>query len=1239
MNLFRNTKSLRRSGFALVATISILSLLVLIALALMSLATVDTKNAAPIRHHEIARSNARMALVEAIGALQVSMGPDKKISANATIYDQYPLDPSRSTFRGEEIKHKFWVASLDSSDELYRTGEQIHNEKRGLEDVDLKFDRWLVSGTFAEQKMAAFRDSGESDVMLVGPGSLGEGTALNDDRCVRVPLVSVTNRNSEGKYGWWIGDNSQKATARQHPTENANTIASQSDLLTSGSSCDPSVMLSWLDMGEAADLDYLDKSFSFESLELHPKAPALNEADSSSHYFHDITTLNHGLLVNNANGRLKQDLSRLFAGETLPESFATENRQVDSLVTPISTEPRLTLYESLRGNISPADRSFESVIPVKGCTGWGMTPTWERLHDFHKLVRLVEESGSRRVNYNESTWDRIHSLQCSPPLPVVTRLQWFISAGVGLDNRLAYIVEPVITFWNPYNVELNFDESVATFALRTWWPAMSIRGFQNGQKMNRALFFNEKHKDHTLKLRNSFSPLYSPNTQMSFVFKGMTLKPGETMVYSDSSDQPSDWNHLWRLSGDGANYFGGILNAAPGWKNSGGHKGDGRGFGSIRGWDNYNGTVEPNTTIDIEVKPTLPYNDWSRRPGGTNWMNAGEGQWGWSKGKSMFNQLDLYYKEFHRDIGHNPDPRAFYSLQTFMIYDQTSDDLATIWGLNVAGGQDRILRTGIPSNALLAGEKVPICMIDTTLRTENDGDRDNVPYLHTSQVKGDIIDNNNSSSQKANSYWTSELKLLTSWASNTVEVEPNTNRGFFGPGNTAGTGYNFYSARDIPVREPLSLAMYRNFNLLFSGYTHDAAWIMSAQRDSDVYGCHTQSWFSQFPGSQKIVGNSFAHPTIPRDRHLFTYNDPNLVEGVDPDKYSHYLDHSLIVNHSLFNNFFHSGLSEDLSSESHDSWGSLEAVLSGIEKPRVSHLSPRLSQPVESVVDEISDFENGYNRTAKFFVLDGCFNVNSTSVSAWEAVLRGLRNRDVSYSGVDGDINNDSNVSFTPFPKLTVPNNSGSDTTKRKSQSQWNGFLKLSDNQIKQLAIHIVEQVKKRGPFHNLAEFVNRSPMSKDWSENIQKEMDESLRTDLALSGALQAAIDASGINDTFFADKNTENDIASAAYVFPEAAMLSRGTGATTFLTQGDLLQAIGNKLTTRGDTFTVRAYGDSRDDEGNVVVSVYLEAQVQRCVEYVDATDTPETPFDELTSTINKQFGRKMKLVSFKWLLPSEI
>jgi hypothetical protein len=96
---------------------------------------------------------------------------------------------------------------------------------------------------------------------------------------------------------------------------------------------------------------------------------------------------------------------------------------------------------------------------------------------------------------------------------------------------------------------------------------------------------------------------------------------------------------------------------------------------------------------------------------------------------------------------------------------------------------------------------------------------------------------------------------------------------------------------------------------------------------------------------------------------------------------------------------------------------------------------------------------------------------------------------------------------------------------------------------------------------------------------------------------------------------------------------------GAPGFLTQADILNVLGNAATPRSDTFTIRGYGEARDQNQRVIATATCEAVVQRFADWIDPADKVETAPASLTSPANRAFGRRYEIVSFRWLNQDEI
>ena len=180
------------------------------------------------------------------------------------------------------------------------------------------------------------------------------------------------------------------------------------------------------------------------------------------------------------------------------------------------------------------------------------------------------------------------------------------------------------------------------------------------------------------------------------------------------------------------------------------------------------------------------------------------------------------------------------------------------------------------------------------------------------------------------------------------------------------------------------------------------------------------------------------------------------------------------------------------------------------------------------------------------------------------------------------------------------------------------GFRDISDEKLAKLAAAIVEQVRKRGPFLNLSEFINRRLTSD---------------ATLALSGALQTAIDGCGLNDLAAAGGLAgSSSPGGASMAFAKASALNTAAGSPGWLMQADILDPLGPSIVARGDTFRIRGYGESRDAKGVVAASAMCEAVVQRVPSYMDATESAELAVPK--KTLNVRFGRRYEWISFRWL-----
>ncbi len=393
-------------------------------------------------------------------------------------------------------------------------------------------------------------------------------------------------------------------------------------------------------------------------------------------------------------------------------------------------------------------------------------------------------------------------------------------------------------------------------------------------------------------------------------------------------------------------------------------------------------------------------------------------------------------------------------------------------------------------------------------------------------------------------------------------------------------------------------------------------------------------------------GNSLANPRIAPDRVFRTYAQSASQIYTVPT-----YDHSYLLNRAVWDGYF-------LSSVSHAS----EPVFPLPNSRLIPYTNATGAAPATA---DLRAFERASSR----LLLDGGFNVNSTSIEAWTAVLASLRNVDVeSHTASDR----------TRYPRAGRPiaDPFGDTADTAEDDAAYNGFRELTDAQLRSLATKLVAEIRTRGPFLSLGQFVNRSLLLDD------------IR---GLKGALQAAIDATDINAplrqptpatlpatvptgagggyttvTNGAFNTTTNppyyvnrggDVGSKQLGFgdtgtataaaaPDADSAGGDTAAHSapgFLTQADLLTILGPVLSARSDTFLVRVYAESVSplDPAVITARSWCEAVIQRTPDYVDsaANDAEELPASGALATENATLGRAFKVVSFRWLGPDDI
>lgn len=527
----------------------------------------------------------------------------------------------------------------------------------------------------------------------------------------------------------------------------------------------------------------------------------------------------------------------------------------------------------------------------------------------------------------------------------------------------------------------------------------------------------------------------------------------------------------------------------------------------------------------------------------------------------------------------------------------------------------------------LENNKWPICVFTYGLRTESD------PMFEGNQNAGTrftgramLRANETSVSQDLYNLdpdivRTSPLQIgmrrVNSLNSPIIECDAN-GLGYFGAEYGAAGGVSHVITRSVP-RAPI----------------HSLGALQHAAAEGTRFGQARgeRSWFMQ-PSISHAISNSFAP----------SFLAPSEVRGTLAKRDA--ADHSYLANLALWDTYFHSSITPRTTSANKNSNTAYSEQKSRLEAFLASgsatgellpneRMRPWTSNPAATlgaIFPSGKPAADAADRIAASLMVDGMFNVNSTSVAAWRGFLSGLKGARVPLSPTpslkkDADL---LDTTGTPVAALLSPGAGEIEEgglSDPADSAQWLGFRSLDDDQIEELARAIVKQVRLRGPFLSIADFVNRRPGNDK---------------DLALSGPLQSALDDRDVSiNEAYRDGTRALGVAEAAaqgFPFPEAEAGAKAVCAPGYVKQGDLLTPLGPLINVRGDTFVIRGYGEARDVSGkSVLARAWCEAVVQRVPDFVDPSD--EAHESVPVSGVNLRFGRRFNMLSFRYLGPREV
>jgi hypothetical protein len=1136
-------------------------LLTIIAVGLLTLSSISLRASSQGQAMAEARANARLAMMMALGELQKTAGPDRRVTA--------PANLAKATHpEGLAGVWKSWKSAASGV-----ADQDYVDAKKGDGFLGYLMSNPDPAATLDPQMLPAPSSLGSTP--LVSTGSLGNNLTNREISAPLVPFKSGTasTAGNSGSFAWTVLDEGVKSRIDHLPAEEP---AGPGDSITQAGTPARNRFIKVDGMG------FLDEP----AASLHdslPKLVTLNEAqlkassrEAVQRLFNDFTVNSSSLQVDVANGGLKTDLSVLFDGQygaTLPAGYAgrflySDNTTPFQNATSDSQWELYANYARLYRRTTAADNpkdGLKATLPV------ATTPP--------SYLKAINDATLRKDRYEPD----MSKVKRPVLMPTVARVDMVFSL-VARDNihlstqggkymhALHMMYLPVITLHNPYNVPLRCTNLQVEFA------NIPI-GFQflindEPTPVSGLVPFKEmyiwglgRNKIFNMSLSTSLDSAAE-----------VLMKPGETRLFGTpfpkNTSYQSDMNGERRMH-DWASDLTGAAKLVPGLITG---PNDGVGFNldqlvpdqfqrsneHKRRQDNAHTILLPTDKIQVRYGPLIPDNA-SNTFAITVRLNGTEAA------KTQFfyaNETKLKAIMEEGTSPRFPEPRSFPAL--FPAPGASPLKTLSIYEANTT-----------PVSAYVKAR--PFAIFSVGAKTTVESFTQSRPMADTgAALQMATCDFINSTSQGTNPLEFAFVPVKNGSAA--IETGgPRNEQGFLFGGNGSLNGEISATIYEIPMAPLQSIAQLRHAN--------------GGSIGSVPYVTYT-------------VGESRAHPALPSNAAFFK-----------PDASRTVLDHSWLANDRLWDGYWFSTVST-LQGTAYTGASSMtqkeltDRFFAGTEslpnKRNIAYQPPGKPATVASTDALTVDGR----KSAAHIMTQGGFNVNSTSVPAWIAILSGLSESDIPLA-------TGASEKSIGVPFLRVRRPAAASSTFGAKEKLWNSFRSLTPDEIRKLAEEIVAEVRTRGPFLSMSEFVNRRLGSAGGLSN---------------AGAIQAALDRSKVNANmvFNAREIEPAEVAKYGWKNSEAVTGNTGAGAPGEVTQGDVLSAIGSFVSVRSDTFRIRSYGDARDATGRITARAHCEAIVQRIPDYLDPAESadaiPLVPANQL-------FGRQFMIVSFRWLNPTEI
>ena len=1217
------------------ASLTLLVLLSLVACAMLAqIASVNRTSRYDIIVTQ-ARQQALVGLDAAIAELQEAMGPDQRISAKSAILDE----------TGEEVPPHLLGVWDSWNAPLYgkrKDGSSIRDTytpgRRSM------FRRWLISCRDAKQTwdidaaaQLSCRKPGERICML-GEGTLGRNAPRNHYVYADLLYMPLGER-TRGGFAWWIDGENQKARISMTGAPDA-----KSPMEALRRTWDTPAAMPML-QGKPVANKKADRLTSSAGYAL------LSKENHEESVFGDYTTTSYSLLTNAAHGGLKQDLCLLLNKDSLDKTEFAPTEDSDAPLVPEQWLPvrkaRMPIgsWQTMHAyyNCWPNASQKDSLVTTRliGSLPEHYTRLGGSVYD-QSLRYDATASGGGSTYFDSRARQTGNTGAGYARNPVMLGYLCNIALGMRkVDSKLYHLClyyTPMMLWWNPYNVPMRI-RGRRMWAVAAPYKTMPLEtyadlDFYGGRQWSSYGLVRPRESvlSGVREIRKGLGTVSCLDggeffqNSLGNATEDIVFRPGEVLLFTPGRLKAGEESEGENLPGSNPWVPGYRIGAVAAWHSS------------IYRANEVSPQFSLGTVLNLRLFGSARrLTDGKLLAGGNPaCITVANGFGGISSAEVKPHPLDSELPDIS-----SVDGKHIHSPQRFLLdwYSAGSDcgNRIVATGLQWYGAsfQNEI---GQPYNVASLGIVAKSADASATTHVYPDVDFRTKLWQHSSPAFwGASLSNADHQQRQYHPY---QMAMLPVGGGMMASPIPSLGRNGVLGVTSGGEQVSFAAVSELPVHPPFSLAG-------FAGMRLQPGWFRGENDAQDPqHAMQRMQYQSGVPGVG--IGNAFADPCLPPDK-VYCHHSKEADEGEsnkEPQLQDEFYDHALLINDALWDRWFCSSVSDmpgDDGKHVIPARYTLKQFLKGRKSLPVSrYVRPASEYDSERALERIMQVD-GWKIIAAHLMVNGGFNVNSTSVTAWNAVLQGLASRKL-VTGEGGKMRfvepgkKAADVAFSRFMLSTT--DKSTDSTGGYSPMQgsaefrgdadfgttaWSEVRLLKPADITRLAEEMVRQVRARGPFLSLSDFINRR-------------LDEK-GGEYALKGALQAAIDRTDINRDFREVQVTPQK--GSLYRFPDAEKGDLHTAAPGYLIQSDVLASLGNILTVRDDTFTIRAYGCVRNDEGAILSQCWCEATVQRTIDYVDPVDAPtaaefsaDLKHTSKLSHLNQVFGRRFKVTSFKWL-----